>query len=337
MFTQARLKLTAWYLLILTSVSFLFSVVIYRVATRELEQGFHRAELRLRARELGLPLPPASALRIFLIEDIEEAKQRVLNWLLITNGAIIGFSAFASYALAGKTLAPIKEALENQKRFFADASHELRTPLTALKTSIEVALRDKKSSKKTIEDVLKSNLDEVNELAALNENLLSLARFENNGSSPSLSRIDLSEVGHDVIQKLAPLAKKKQITLSEKFEPVVIMADEQYIKKLLTLLLDNAIKYTPNKGTVDVTIVRNERNIVIKVKDSGVGIAKKDVVHIFDRFYRADVSRSKVSSTGFGLGLSIAKKIVQMHRGKIAVVSTEGKGSQFTITLPLSS
>ena len=335
MFTQARLKLTGWYLLILMTVSFLFSTIIYLGVTMELERGFHRAELRLRARELGLMSPTRP--HIFLVEDMEAAKLRVFYWLVTTNSVIFCFGAFASFALAGKTLAPIQEALEEQKRFITDASHELHTPLTALKTSIEVALRERRLTPTEVRRVLKDSLEEVNELATLTQNLLSLSHFEKNGRSVHLIRVDFADLMTDVVKRLTPLIKKKNIILTITGGAEVLQADENSLQQLLTILIDNAVKYTPFGGRVEVGTKRTQEHSLIYIKDTGIGISEKDLPHIFDRFYRADNARTKDETAGFGLGLAIAKRIVDLHHGTISVESHIGKGSQFTVLLPLSN
>lgn len=184
MFRSARVKLTAWYLLIIMSISLSFSGVIYLRISRELERGFRRVDLRHRAEEMGIPLPRffprqedlpwrlrGTQPRYFFMEDLEEAKRGLVLNLLAINVAIFGFFFLAGYFLAGKTLKPIENALEEQKRFVADASHELRTPLTALKTSMEVALRDKKMNLVTAKKVFGDNLAEVESLKLLSDKL----------------------------------------------------------------------------------------------------------------------------------------------------------------------
>src|SRR3989344_3660209 len=250
MFTNARLKLTAWYLLILMAVSFLFSTIIYRMVSSELERGFHQAVMRMHARRLGL-LVPVNEVNVFFLEDINDAKLRVLRGLLLTNGGILAFGAFAGYVLAGKTLVPIKETLEEQKRFTADASHELHTPLTAMKTTLEVALRDKKLTTKHARAVLHDNLTQVDELTRLSQGLLTLSRTDTNGNSFHFTRVDVASVVTEVIRRFAPLADKKKITLTAHNTNCIMCG--QGNSKLITILVDNALKYTPGGGKVTLT------------------------------------------------------------------------------------
>ena len=326
--------MTVWYTLIILTISLLFSAVIYRGVSFELERGFHRAEGRLKAQEFILPFPLPDSAYAELIQDLENSKQHVLYTLFIINGLILVFSALTSYILAGKTLTPIQNALEEQKRFVTDASHELHTPLTALKTSIEVALRDKKLTSSEAKRVLSQSLVEVDELAGLSENLLSLARLEKNGHSQK-TRVDLIDTVKNVVKRLKPLADKKEITLDIQTETQVLTIDEVSLTKLLTILLENAIKYTPQKGNINVISKAEGKHLKIAVKDTGIGISKHDLTHIFDRFYRADSSRTRDGASGFGLGLAIAKRIVDLQYGEITVTSKVGRGTTFVVSLPL--
>jgi two-component system sensor histidine kinase CiaH len=318
MFKKARLKLTTWYLLIIMTISLSFSGVIFRSVTREFQRRLNLIERRLDLRGRGFN-PPVGQTRFF-IQDIKESRQKVLFILLYTNGVIFAFSALAGYFLAGKTLSPIEEVVEEQKRFVADASHELKTPLTALQTSIEVALRDKKLKLK--------------DLKKLTNSLLSLARYQQDNNFTK-ERLDLKDVIENVYKKISPLAKKKKIQLKIKTKSVKISANKESLEKLITILLDNAVKYTPKNGKVTLEISKNKRYLKLKVKDTGIGIPERDIPYIFDRFYRADKSRSKLNLAGFGLGLSMAKRIVEMHNGSIKAKSSPKKGSTFTVKLPI--
>jgi len=349
MFKSARLKLTGWYLLIIMLVSVFFSTVIYLGTVRELEGGFRRAELRLRAEQLDIPLPERfperpedlplrlreAPPRFFSAEDLQTTKKRLGLNLLLINGAILGISAVVGYFLAGKTLKPIEESLEEQKRFVADASHELRSPLTALKTSMEVALRDKKMSLAEAKKVIKSNLEDIDSLQFLSNNLLSLANFQSNSHNLVFREIDIAEVVKNAYRKILPLAKEKNIEIRIEVRKQILPANQESLEEMMVIFLDNAVKYTPSGGKVSINTKTNKKHLLIEIKDTGIGIDPKDLPHIFDRFYRADASRTKEKVAGFGLGLSLAKRIIEIHKGSVEVASILGKGSNFIIRLPL--
>jgi signal transduction histidine kinase len=248
MFHSARLKLTAWYLLIIMLISGAFSLVIYGGVTFDLERRFQSIERRIRLERHIFRMPPGPP--PYFIEDLQAAKRRVLFMLLSANGVILVLSSAAGYFLAGKTLRPIEEALEEQKRFLSDASHELRTPLTALKTSIEVALRDKKITKKEAYEVLQSSLEEVDSLQSLTSDLLGLAQHQRANGNFTFDQVNIRRVLEKAHKKIYSLAKKKSIDLEINADDIILEADETNLEKLMVILLDNAIKYTPKKGKV---------------------------------------------------------------------------------------
>lgn len=355
MFHSARVKLTAWYLLIIMLISVSFSVAMYKVLTFELDRVERLQRLRIERRvfEPMRITPPEQPFRLDP-DLVAETKNRLQLMLLIINLGILGASAGAGYFLAGKTLRPIEQALEEQKRFVADASHEMRTPLTALKTSMEVALRDRKMSLTDAKEVLKSNLEEIDDLESLSSNLLNLANYQNNGRSLVFGDIDIAEVIKQACRKILPLAHKKKIIVELQAESQIIQANRESLEQMMLIFLDNAVKYTPNRGRVMVSTTPEGKSLAIKIKDTGIGIATKDIPHIFERFYRADQSRnrehlrggrlerskSRDSSDGggvggFGLGLSLAKRIIEIHEGSVEVDSVLGKGTTFTIKLPI--
>ena len=183
MFHTARLKLTAWYLVIITLIMMVFSMAIYQVTTLELERGLRRFQNHFVNGELGAVPPrfPRQEVNNQVIENLELAKHLILIRLLTIDGVILLLSAVAGYFLAGKTLKPIERSLKEQKRFVADASHELKTPLTALKTSTEVTLRSKKLSLAKAKQALESNLEEIESLSHLSNDLLRLTKLQSNG------------------------------------------------------------------------------------------------------------------------------------------------------------
>jgi len=333
MFKKARVKLTVWYCIIIMLISGLFSVVIYRGVTAELESRFRFIEVGLGTR--GFTPPQPQKIPPFFEEHLRVTKRRVLIMLLYINGAILVVSTAAGYFLAGKTLKPIEETLEQQNRFIADASHELRTPLAALKASIEVALRDKKIKKKEALDVLESNLEDVDSLNTLTNDLLCLSRYEQGHNDLIFEQVNVAEVIESAYKKIKALAKKKDIKVEIIAEDAYLEADKEALRKLFLILLDNAVKYTPVKGTVLVTAKSEKKYVFVEVKDTGIGIDQENIQHIFERFYRVDQSRSKTNIPGFGLGLSMVKEIVELHRGSINVTSILNKGTTFIIEIPI--
>ncbi len=349
MFKSARLKLTLWYLLIVALISFFFSALIYFGTVREIERGFRFGEARLKAKELNLSLPRhfsgrfedlpprlrEGKPRFLLEEDLETVKKRLLFRLLALNGFILIFSAGLSWFLAGKALKPIEQALEEQKRFVADASHELRTPLTALKTSMEVALRDKKITAGKAKEIIKENLEEVESLISLSNKLLSLARYQENGKNLVFEKLEIKELVDEAVKKISSLAKEKKIEIKIDVGKQVFLGEKESLKEMLLAFLDNAVKYTSFGGQVLISSRVIKKWLEIEIKDTGRGIAKEDLPHIFERFYRADYSRTKEETGGFGLGLSLAKEIIESHKGTVRVESILGKGTTFTVRLPL--
>lgn len=332
MFFNTRIRLTIWYIAIVAIVSFSFSAIIYRGVITDLERGFMMAEAHLT--NPGPFTPPRFVTLSILSEDFEKAKHAVAIRLISINGVIIAASGIAAYILAGKTLEPLQLALEEQKRFTADAGHELKTPLTALRTELEVALRDKKTTLRDVKALLKSNLEEVISLQRLSENLMLLNRYSQTHNGLHTSELNGREIIEKATKKLEPLAKAKKIKIAANLADAKIKADAQSLEELIVILLDNAIKYSPEKSVVEVRSEVYRNNFTIEVKDHGTGISKEDQEHLFDRFYRADVSRTKNKADGFGLGLAIAKEIVERHKGEISVSSKLGQGSTFTIVLP---
>jgi len=332
MFRSARIRLTGWYLLIIMLISLAFSAVIYKSVAFEFGRRLNVIERRLKLEEREIR-PPARP-RPFFTEDLEAAKKRVLFILFYANGVILIFSGVAGYFLAGKTLKPIEKAMEEQKRFTADASHEFRTPLTALKTVMEVALRDKNISLKEAKKAIKSNLEDVDGLQSLSNNLLSLANLQSNSKNFAFRDVDIAEVVKNAYRKILPLAKEKNIDLKIKVKKQTLSANKESLEEMMVIFLDNAIKYTSKKGKVTVRTRTDKKYLTLEIKDAGAGIAKKDIPYIFDRFYRVDQSRSKSKVSGFGLGLSLAKKIIGIHKGSVIVASTLDKGTTFTIRLP---
>jgi signal transduction histidine kinase len=334
MFKTARLKLTGWYLLIIMVVSISFSATIYQLISIEINHFADSQKNRIEKRLVLDQNPPPP---IILIDDdlIMESQNRLLVNLGIINGVILIVSGSLAYFLAGKTLSPIQKMTEDQKQFISDASHELRTPITALKAMIEVSLRDPNLNLDESKKVLTDAIFATNQLKTLSDSLLELNHLNNNGSSFKLESASIKKIMSESVKIIKPKADKKKITIKTNSIDKEIIVDNQKIQELFLILLDNAIKYSPRSSTIKFIASQTNKHLVVKVIDQGVGISQKDLPHIFNRFYRVDNSRTKNNASGYGLGLSIAQKIVEQHHGVISVESSPKNGSTFSVTFQI--
>jgi heavy metal sensor kinase len=223
-------------------------------------------------------------------------------------------------------------AFSSQQQLIQDISHELRTPLTALKGNQEVTL-SKKRNPEEYERILRVNLEEIDRMSQLIENLLFLARLENKPTSIDVPKSELKLLIEKIIKNMKILADRKNISLLLKAnDETYLDVDNDRTGRVFSNIIDNAIKYTPANGLITVTLEKAASFVKVFVSDTGSGIAENELQHIFDRFYRVDKSRS---DSGFGLGLSIAKSIIDAQKGKIEVESVLGRGTTFIVSLPL--
>lgn len=339
MFLRARLKLTAWYVIMSMVISIMFSVVVYRAVLTEVSRFDElqrvRMEERLSAAGYILPQDLRQMRAAHNAELMDEAKVHVITILIIINVGILISVAGVGYMLSAKTLEPIASMIMEQNRFISDASHELKTPLTSLQSGIEVFLRGKKQSLSEAKEILEENLADVKRLQELARSLLQLAQVPGADSTTHRTRVSLDQVIHDSVKSMKRRTETKKIKVLAQLEGVQITAHEDDMSQLVRILLDNAIKYSPTRSTVQVTLQRRKKNGVLTVADEGIGIAEKDIPHIFDRFYRAENARERVGEDGgYGLGLAIAKRIVSRYGGTIMVIKQE-KGACFEVALPV--
>ncbi len=329
-FNSAIVKLTIFYVLIVMLISVGFSLAIFQISSNEIDRGLNRQNSILQN------LPPRD--ESHLLDDfvnlhnqqLQDSNNRLETNLIYFNLLILILSSFASYFLARWTLRPLEEAVEEQNRFTADASHELKTPLAAMRTEIEVSLRDKKFKLSGAKKLLNSNLEEIEKLETLSGALLKLAKLDETNKLDFVS-LNLDEIIVEAYEKVESLARKKQIVVDAKLVNAKILGDKSSLVELFVILFDNAIKYSPKSSKIKIKLSSDGKHQTVSIVDHGVGIKSSDLLHIFNRFYRADQSRNKEKAEGYGLGLSIAKRIVELHGGKIFALSTPGKGSEFVV------
>lgn len=325
MFRSATFKLTAWYLIILMIISLVFSIIIYSTSSSEVRARIIALEQNA-PNDFGFTRPRYDTFRD---AQVHEAETNLLTSLAFTNLAIWLAGGIGSYYLARRTLMPIEEAHEAQSRFTSDASHELRTPLASMKTELEVALRSKVLSEPEMRELLESNLEEVDKLTKLSQNLLQLSRLDHD--SIERERVTLNTIAFSVIERFDKTGKRVRLSGQKSYN---VVANKSNIEELLTILLDNAFKYSPPSTPIKVTLIGQKQMAGFEVSNEGEGIPPEALPHIFDRFYRADSSRTNGDKKGYGLGLSLAKKIVELHNGELSVSSAKGQITTFRVLLP---
>ena len=222
-------------------------------------------------------------------------------------------------------------------RFFADASHELKTPLTVLRSGIERAITHPNTTDDVLE-ILEETLVEVNRMTELVDSLLMLARTDEGRAGILKEPVDLREILSEVAETASILEEGSAVTVSVMVpdEPRMVMVDRGRIRQLLMNLLTNAIKFNQPGGSVTVETDVEEGNLIINVRDTGVGMSGAELAHVYQRFWRADPARSRTGQrAGTGLGMAISKWIAEAHGGSIEAKSKRGKGTTMTVNLPI--
>jgi len=264
------------------------------------------------------------------IDDAVATFLRSLVWLIPSGVAL---AAIASWFMAGRAWRPIEHSIEQMKQFTASISHELRTPLAVLRGEAEIALM-REQTPEHYRRVLASQLEEFEKLGRMVNQLLTLARAES-GDVPILRElVDVSAMARTLAEQLEPVAASKGVKLALECEQdVKVMGDPGWIERIVLNLVDNAIKFTPSGGTVRMRVSRDARNASLQVQDTGIGIAAEALPQVFDRFYRADTSRSG-DTAGAGLGLTLVKWAVDQHHGWIEINSSPENGTCVSVQLP---
>jgi len=337
MFESARIKLTLFYLAVLVGFCLLITFSIRILAEREYLHSNSMQRGEVRQMFLRIPLHtgigPNDTFVDFQQDEEARVRQRLNNDMILINVAALMVGGVLSYWYAGRALKPIQQAHEAQARFASDASHELRTPLTNLKLENEVFLRQKHFTEDEARELIASNLEEVQRLEGLSSNLLALTQY---GHTPlKLEPVHAKSMVTAAIKRAKPSADQKRVTLVNEVVVATIRGHYDSLVQLFGILLDNAIKYGPDKGTVTVGGRAEDNYYLLWVQDEGPGIADKDLPHIFERLYRGDTARS-TKTGGYGLGLSLAKAIARANGAELRAQNIAGSGANFMIRIPLS-
>lgn len=270
------------------------------------------------------------------LKDLDDYLANVKLILLLGLPIAMILVGGSSWWLSGLAMQPIYQSYEQIQQFTADAAHELRTPLAATQATVESALLGPHLSALETQDILRTINRQNQRLTQLVTDLLLLARMERQSSARHQQRF-LNDIVSDSVEELANLALAAGVKLTSDIrvhKPLNVVGDEEQLYRLVSNLIINAIQYTPTGGQVNVVLDRSDHHAVIEIQDTGIGIAPKEQTRIFDRFYRVSGDRSR-GTGGSGLGLAIAQAIAQAHHGSLQVQSKLGKGSTFTIRLPL--
>lgn len=320
LFIKTRLRLTFFYVLIIAIVLLIFSQFIYFGFSRNIRHDSFEFGRRWSAERYAF---------------IERAENQLSTILITVNAGILIITGILSYFLAGRTLRPIQDALEQQKRFLSDASHELRTPLTILKTNIEVELQGKAFAGKHGEN-LKSNLEEVNHMSTLVNNLLLLSRYDSSRIDGKVQSVSLSTVLANTVKRMRKYSSSRNITITftqGNIKNVKIKGDKDLLESAFSNIIKNAVDYNKEKGKVMIRAQSAKGEVEIKITDTGAGIAAQNIPYLFGRFYRIDESRTV--TPGVGLGLSIAQAVINDCGGAISVESKINRGTTVAVTLPV--
>jgi len=327
MFVKTRIVLTVVYVMILAGILASSSGISRYIFSERLRVRFDESTSE---QEISERLPPPGP-------DMHNIQEDFQSTILMVNGVLLIIAAMLSYGLAGLTLRPIRFAYQRQRQFLGDASHELRTPLTILQTGLESQLRRNKDTKE--EKKIKSHLEEVRRMTRLVEDLLQLSYFaERNINIPNKENIELAPLLRETTERFIELATKSDIIIDcfiHADTDVLVLGDKQMLSQAIANVLKNAVCYNKSGGSVKVRLSEVQSQAVIEIEDTGIGMNSEELAHVFDRFYRAEKSRSR-GTGGSGLGLSIADAVIRAHRGKIDIESVPNKGTKVVITLPVS-
>lgn len=319
-FFIARLRLTFYYSITAIIILGGSSIVLYNMILSNLAQSIGD--------------------NIFLLDPqivqaiLDKAQDILLNRFIFIDSIIMFFVIIFGFFVTHKTLEPIKSNMQKQKRFIADASHELRTPIAVVISGLEVNLNNKNLDLNGAKKTLENTLDEMREFSKLSNSLLDMSKYDM-PAQKDYKKIDVCGLIKHIVEKNKSLANIKNINIETKLNSSVnILGSEIELGRVFFNILDNAIKYTKDSGSIYILDKINSNKYIVTISDNGLGISEDILNKIFDPFFRGDYSRN---TNGAGLGLTLSKKIIENHKGTISIKSQLNKGTNVIITLPISS
>jgi len=342
LFKSARLKLTMFYLVIMLGFSLVITAALRVISEHEYARStavqlsavrhlFEFPWRNLEGEEYSISLPNNKEIGSIQDEAAQNVRYRLNRDFAIINGAALIVAGVLSYWFAGRTLRPIEEAHRAQTRFASDASHELRTPLAAMRVENEVFLRQPHFTEQEAREQLKSNLEETQRLEDLSNNLLALAHFER--AQLEIAKTTPHQIVDEAVKHAQKSATARQVTFKQHIKNSTLYTNQSSLVQLLGILLDNAMKYGPQRGTITISGQRQTNYYVLTVSDQGPGIDPADLPHIFERLYRGDKARS--TKGGYGLGLALAREIAKANNGTLTAKNNPKGGACFAVRLPL--
>ncbi|NOU66859.1 GHKL domain-containing protein [Paenibacillus sp. LMG 31461] len=275
----------------------------------------------------------------YIVVYLDVTAQKTILTNLVYTFTLVGLVMlivifFTSRYFANRSIAPVREAFQKQKQFIADASHELKTPLAVINTNADVLLGNSDETIESQSKWLYRIKSETERMKTLTNDLLYLTEMDDTRAGILYSEFNVSESVESVLLTMEAVVFEKDITLDYEIQPdLSLYGNSEQIKQVVMILMDNAIKYTPPKGAISLTFKKHHSDTLLTVTNTGEGISPEHVERIFDRFYRADPSRSRKHG-GYGLGLAIAKSIVEQHKGKIHAKSVPQETTSFYVQLP---
>jgi signal transduction histidine kinase len=329
LFTKARLKITLLYFLLGVIILVIAGYLIYSDITGIVQNLLLTLQQLLTSRVAIDQSTAGTIIAQSINAQIRQMDISIGIWLIIT-------MVLSAYLLAGITLRPVKRAMERQKRFMANISHELRTPLSVVRTNTEATLLGgEEATKAELREALATTIEELDLMAKIIEFLMNFSNIENRLGRLTFSTVDLVEVAKKSINLMQAAADEKNIALTfEGVESEPIPGNATALEELILNLLKNAIAYTPQGGSIRVSVMRKSGTITLSVQDSGVGIPKEDVPKIFEAFYRGQNVIGGPRKSALGIGLSIVREIATFHGATVSAKSAVGQGTLITVRFP---